>query len=200
MGKLLERIYHEYNIDDFEPIYKDGVFSYYTVAGEKLTLFDILTDLRRDMHDRKHDLVERMLKNYESLIYSTKDENLISYYNSVNFENYFWISKRENNEFYYHGLFKNNVEKILPGYKLINKLSNPKHKPDAWVLKNKEEIPVEMKVKGFDEKALEQLSRYMKFYEKDKGIAIAEELKVDLPENIIFIPLKTIKDLEQQNS
>ena len=53
--------------------------------------------------------------------------------------------------------------------------------------------PVEMKLREFDLKALNQLLRYMEVYDCENGIAIGEELKVVLPENITFIPLDEVK-------
>ena len=91
------------------------------------------------------------------------------------------------NEFYYQDLFKEKAEQLGYG-KIVSHKDNPKHKPDAWINRNDELIPVECKLHDFDAKALKQLTRYMTFYHAEHGIAVARELTVLLPENIEFVP------------
>lgn len=97
------------------------------------------------------------------------------------------------NEFYYQDLFKEKAEQLGYG-KIVNHKDNPKHKPDAWINRNDELIPVECKLHNFDAKALKQLTRYMIFYHASHGIAVARELTVTLPENIEFVPFSDFTD------
>jgi len=91
------------------------------------------------------------------------------------------------NEFYYQDLFKEKAEELGYG-KIASHKDNPKHKPDAWIDRNGELIPVECKLSDFDTKALKQLARYMTFYHAEHGIAVARNLTIELPDNIEFIP------------
>lgn len=96
-------------------------------------------------------------------------------------------------EFYYQDLFKKKAEELGYG-KIVDHKDNQKHKPDAWISRNDELIPVECKLYNFDAKALKQLTRYMTFYHASHGIAVARELTVSLPENIEFIPFSAFTD------
>lgn len=100
------------------------------------------------------------------------------------------------NEFHIHKLAKQNLSKVITGLEIIEKNNNPKHQPDLWAKRGNEEIPVEIKLNGFNSKALNQLKRYMKFYECNQGLAIGESLDTELPKNIQFI---SIKELERSN-
>lgn len=71
---------------------------------------------------------------------------------------------------------------------IVTPKDNPKHKPDAWIDRNGELIPVECKLHDFDTNALKQLTRYMTFYHTEHGIAVARNLTVKLPNNIEFVP------------
>lgn len=97
------------------------------------------------------------------------------------------------NEFYYQDLFKEKAEQLGYG-KILGHKDNPKHKPDAWINRNDELIPVECKLHNFDAKALKQLTRYMTFYHAGHGIAVARKLIVSLPENIEFVPFSAFTD------
>lgn len=96
-------------------------------------------------------------------------------------------------EFYWQEEFKNNINYIIPNSKIVNKKSNGRDIPDAWVDVNGLLIPVEVKLGGFNIKAKKQLMRYMKAYNCGMGIAVAQELTTELPENILFISHKTIE-------
>ena len=100
------------------------------------------------------------------------------------------------NEFYYQDLFKKHYKSFLPLAELVKRKNNPKHIPDAWLKENGEYIPVEVKLEKFGARALKQLNRYMEFYDCKNGIAVADELTVELPDNIQFI---NNKDLESLN-
>ena len=106
------------------------------------------------------------------------------------------IRNNEETEYQIHSLFKEKYSKLYDG-KIVNHKNNPKHIPDAWVLKDDEYIPVEMKLYDFDDKALNQLNRYINFYNCKHGIAVGSKCTVELPENIQFISideLKSVKD------
>ncbi|NMB41003.1 MAG: hypothetical protein GX996_03610 [Firmicutes bacterium] len=90
-------------------------------------------------------------------------------------------------------VFNRNANKVLGvNAKVIKRRNNPKHQPDSWIRINGEDIPVEIKLNKFDNRALSQLKRYMNFYECSKGIAVANELTVKLPQNIQFISLERL--------
>lgn len=98
-------------------------------------------------------------------------------------------------EFYYQDKFKEKCESLGFG-KIVGHKDNPKHKPDAWVSKNGELIPVEVKLSSFDNADLKQLSRYMSVYNTKHGYAVAKRLTVMLPKNITFIPFFDFMDKE----
>lgn len=118
-----------------------------------------------------------------------------------NIENFYSIAVRlmfENvretwkNEFHYQNLFKEKCESLGYG-KPITRKSNLKDIPDAWVERNGEEIPVEVKLRDFNESALNQLLRYISSYKTKRGIAVGEKLTVELPENIEFVSLDQLR-------
>ncbi|PTF40660.1 hypothetical protein BUY11_10705 [Staphylococcus chromogenes] len=96
-------------------------------------------------------------------------------------------------ELYFQRIFDENYQEIIKNSEKIDKKYDKKNIPDNYLLVNGKETPVEMKLNNFDLKALNQLTRYMKTYNCEQGIAIAEKLTVLLPSNIKFIPLKEIK-------
>ena len=65
----------------------------------------------------------------------------------------------------------------------------PEHKPDFWVSNGVEDVPVKCKRFDFDEKAKQQLMRYMNVYNCEHGIAVIMELKCELPNNIKFVKI-----------
>lgn len=87
-----------------------------------------------------------------------------------------------------HEWFRQNFKNILgESYEISEKRSNCKHQPDLWLSHEDEYIPVECKLHEFTEAGLRQLTRYMTFYGANSGIAVASELKCELPQNIRFI-------------
>ena len=174
-------------------IYEDGKFSSFLMGGEEKNLFDILTDIKKFIYENQMESAKKLLKVYKPLIFGSGDDNLIEYYHSVQFEYFYWKHSAKESEFKYHKLFKEKIEKLLPEYKLIKKKNNPRHIPDAWVERDGEEIPVEIKLNDFDQKALRQLRRYINVYKKNKGIAIGRKLTVDLPSDIRFISLEELE-------
>lgn len=99
------------------------------------------------------------------------------------------------NELSYHLLFEKNYSKIREG-KIVKKKTDGLNIPDLWVEKGDHIIPVEIKLKSFDKAALKQLKRYMIAYKSKYGIASAEKLTVDLPENIEFIPFSELENVD----
>lgn len=67
-----------------------------------------------------------------------------------------------------------------------SKKNHPLHIPDAWVLIDGIACPLEAKSGDFDRRALAQLKRYMRHFKSPYGVAVASDLKVELPENISF--------------
>lgn len=89
--------------------------------------------------------------------------------------------------------FKKSVKSLFgENAKILKKKNNPKHQPDSWIRVNNQDIPVEIKLNQFNEKALKQLQRYMRFYKCKKGIAVGSSLSVVLPENIVFISINEL--------
>lgn len=84
------------------------------------------------------------------------------------------------------GIFKRDLALILPGAKIISVKNSQKHAPDLWLSINNKNVPVEAKLHKFNEAAKKQLLRYMDFYKCDQGIAIAQTIDCDLPDNITF--------------
>jgi len=94
--------------------------------------------------------------------------------------------------------FESNYKKHLGDEWEITKIkNNPKHIPDFWVANGVITIPVECKKIKFDAVALRQLERYMKHYRCSKGIAVARELTVKLPQNIKFIKAQIERSVKQ---
>lgn len=84
--------------------------------------------------------------------------------------------------------FKDNYKDILgESFEIIKRKSDHGNRPDFWLLHGDKYIPVECKLHEFTRKGLQQLMRYMTFYGASNGVAVASELKCELPQNIRFI-------------
>lgn len=86
--------------------------------------------------------------------------------------------------------FKKDFENIIgSSFELVNKENNSKHQPDLWFTSYDSYAPLEAKLGRFDNKALQQLRRYMKHYNCKIGIALGEEITCNEGDNsdIIFI-------------
>lgn len=101
------------------------------------------------------------------------------------------------NEFTYQDMFKRNYSKIGKG-KVVNLKTDGHNIPDAWIRRGDYILPVEVKLNGFDDKALKQLERYMKVYKCEKGIAVGRTLNVKLPRNIEFVFLSELEGVNKQ--
>lgn len=73
--------------------------------------------------------------------------------------------------------------------KLKTVIMDPKNKPDLFIEVKGITYPVEFKLRKFDNRALEQLKRYVRHYNSYGGFAVAPELTTELPENIWFVKL-----------
>ena len=74
-------------------------------------------------------------------------------------------------------------------WNIVERHNDAKHKPDFWVSNGVENVPVECKLRKFDNKAKSQLLEYIDVYDCEHGIAVARELTTDLPDNIKFIQI-----------
>ena len=106
-----------------------------------------------------------------------------------------YLNKR--NELYYQELLKENISKIIPGCKVVTKKTNGKDIPDAWVEMDGEVLPVEVKLRDFNDKALAQLNRYIQAYKTNGGIAVGRRLSTKQQENILFICIDEFEKVEK---
>lgn len=171
----------------YQVVEEDGELEIY-IDGEHIDRFHMLAlALRADNKDS----AKLILKNTSALYHHRGDVVFNELYEAT-FEkiarNFYF-----KNELYYQDLFKEKAEELGYG-KIVSHKDNPKHKPDAWINRNDELIPVEYKLHNFDAKALKQLTRYMTFYHAGHGIAVARKLIVSLPENIEFVPFSAFTD------
>lgn len=84
--------------------------------------------------------------------------------------------------------FVENYKSLIGEEFVIIKRKNDKsHIPDAWMVKESNYYPVEMKLHSFDKKALKQLHRYMENYDCSFGVAVGSNKECEIPENIIFV-------------
>ena len=87
--------------------------------------------------------------------------------------------------------FRKNYKMALGDeFDIVRLHNDPKHIPDFWVCSGSLCFPVECKLHDFDEKALNQLKRYMNFYNCSRGVAVAQRCTCKLPESIIFISFR----------
>lgn len=100
-------------------------------------------------------------------------------------------------EFDIQDLAKEKIVHLIEGSKVIDKTPDSKHMPDIWLEIEGKEIPVEVKLNKFDAKAKEQLARYVNFYESSKGVAVGRELTTELPNNMMFISIKELRDTNE---
>ena len=176
----------------------------YEIKIENNILYYYINDIKIDKYDllaaaSNESSIERALEIIEVADYLYGEINDYTYSSLRNcvYENIMWerVSKTE---LYYQSIFKNHIKDILgDDYNLVEKTSDNKNIPDAWVSFNNEIVPVEMKICNFDSKALKQLQRYISKYNVKYGIAIGNKLTVDLPTNIHFIPLSIIKNFDE---
>lgn len=92
-----------------------------------------------------------------------------------------------NNEYSLQSAFKKCADKVIEGSKLIKGPYDRHNIPDAWLEINGEKIPVEVKLSEFNQKAADQLNRYVSTFGSKYGVAVARELTCELPKNYIFV-------------
>lgn len=92
-----------------------------------------------------------------------------------------------NNEYSLQRAFIKCADKVIEGSKVIKGPSDRHNIPDAWLEISGEKIPVEVKLRQFNQKALEQLNRYVTVFGSKYGIAVGENLTCNLPKNYIFV-------------
>ena len=102
-------------------------------------------------------------------------------------------------EYHYQRLFKKYAPVLIPGCEVVSVPSDKHNIPDAWIELDGENCPVEVKCLNFDAKALSQLQRYLDAYGAKRGVAVATNLKVDLPQNIIFISMAELMTIHNLN-
>ena len=130
-----------------------------------------------------------------SIIFHPQDDDVFnSLYGAAAME---ITRKFKNDEMYFQNIFKENYSKIRKG-KIIKNKTDGHNIPDAWVEEDGYIIPVEVKLRKFDQQALNQLLRYIKAYGSSRGIAVARELAVELPHNIEFISFSEWEVLEEE--
>lgn len=108
-----------------------------------------------------------------------------------------YVSTEKSLEFYYQHLFDKYANLIIKDCKVIKKPYAGNLMPDSWIEIDGEFMPVEVKRRMFDKKALEQLEGYMNYYKTVRGVAVAKELRVDLPENILFVSINELEKVDR---
>jgi hypothetical protein len=99
-----------------------------------------------------------------------------------------WFMDSQPTEQNVYGWFRNHYHEHLPEDMHITTWdNNPKHIPDFWMANGDELIPVECKLKEFNDASMRQLQRYMKVYQCERGIAVAPRFTCEIPENIITV-------------
>lgn len=97
------------------------------------------------------------------------------------------------NEATIYSLFSKNVKNVLgEDVAIVKRKNDNRHIPDFWVETKNGVIPIEIKYRDFNLKALHQLSRYISFYGATGGIAVGRNLTVELPENITFVSIEAL--------
>lgn len=175
----------------FKVIRKDGKYDGLEIDGVKLNRFDLLALASEIAFDDKK-LAWQIMKVASIMFHPQDDKTFNVLYGTVAMD----IARQNyKTEASLYPKFEKAIKKLFGDRaEIIKKINNPKHQPDAWVRLEDQDIPVEMKLHSFDKKALKQLQRYMNFYSCKKGIAVGNSLTVDLPENIVFIPISKLEE------
>lgn len=170
--------------------------AYLDVGGKLLDYVDLLELIARMSYDFDKNSMNNLLTLIDLADFITpKNKNIPLLKNSVReliFRNY---KGSLPNEFDIQKMAKKRLPDLISGCKVINKKSNFKHVPDIWIDLNQKIVPVEVKLNDFNDKAKEQLIRYINFYDCDTGIAIGNKLTTNLPANINFISIKELEDI-----
>jgi len=207
-GEIKELTDHIQKINDLSEaradLIKQANKSHNLYKNQYKTLNEIL-DLKDDEDKAKQldDLYTAILYVGEKHNYIDKDfENIVwQLRNLIQFENSYW--KFKSLEYRENSLYPMIKEKIIikiKNAKLLDKVNDPKHKPDLWVELSNKEIPVKVKKFDFGKTALRQLQRYMNFYKSTQGIAVAKNLTTELPNNIRFISIKELEEISNEHN
>lgn len=172
----------------FEVVNKDGKPDFVLINGQNFNRYDLLA-LAADSDTKE--IARNILKLASHLFHWQEDDTFNTLYGSVSIE---IANDFKNDEFSIHHRFNSRVKDLIGEQaKIVKRVNDIHHQPDSWVLHNGNYIPVEMKKEKFNQKALDQLQRYMDFYDSYFGIAVGSELTVGLPYNIKFISTKKLR-------
>lgn len=83
--------------------------------------------------------------------------------------------------------FLSRLDEFIPGAKKINRKGKKGNIPDAFIEIDGEVCPMEMKASPFNDKALEQLERYMRVFDCKIGLAVAPSYDTAKRSNVRFI-------------
>lgn len=95
--------------------------------------------------------------------------------------------------------FFSNLNHYLPGACKVSAKNHIRSVPDGFVQIEGKIAPIEVKLELFGERALSQLLGYMRRYELDIGIAVAQRCTAELPSNVKFVQIKE-RDVKAQLS
>lgn len=185
-----------FHVKDFGTIevIKDNNKTEYIMNGFKIDRFELLA-LADEQEDE--DTAWKIMDIASKLYHWQGDDTFNCLYGAVAMD---IVRHFTRDELYYHSVFKENYSKIRNG-KVVKRKTDGHNIPDAWVMDTDNNvIPVEIKLNKFDAKALKQLNRYMITYNSVKGIAVAKELSVKLPDNIEFISFPELKPVENNKN
>lgn len=140
------------------------------------------------------DLTNFLMKTVFDLQSVTPSSPLVDILHFSGWANIIWSRSYERSEANVRTLFENYAELLIPDSKLIERRGDKHNIPDAWISIRGEEIPVEMKRNKFDAKAMRQLRRYMTAFNAKRGLAVAREMIIDCPDDVIFIPVATLEE------
>lgn len=151
-----------------------------------MTCYEYLTFLNKTAHEALsncNDICEQL----NNITKAFKGSGLTWLEHCVRETTLNWYMKTTSNEKSVYEWVKSNEKNLFKDFSIVKRKNHPKHIPDFWVSNGIEYRPVECKLREFNKAALKQLLRYMNFYNCKSGYAIAKELTVKLPDNIIFI-------------
>ena len=139
-----------------------------------------------------HDVLLSPVQHFDSALAEVhricQDEDLpwLDYCISENLMRWYEYSQPRESDIY--DWVRENIRDILDDKTdVVSHHDDRRHKPDLWLSRQGNLVPVECKLHDFDNKALQQLQRYIGFYGCHQGIAIARRLTCGLPSNITFI-------------
>jgi hypothetical protein len=95
-------------------------------------------------------------------------------------------------EFYWHKVFRKHLADLIPGATIVPRKKNEGERsgyPDFLVKVNNKVCPVEIKRNMFDEKAVNQLMRYIIGFRAIHGYAVAQTCIGKLKRNMTFLSL-----------